>query len=226
LVSVIIPTLNEERYLQKCLTSLKKQEGHDNFEIIIVDGRSSDNTLKIAEKFTKNVMLSNIQNPGIQRNLGAEKAKGKILAFIDADTVASKNWLESIVKTFQDKRVVAVTGPLLPLEKIRMWRLYKFVNNLQKILTKINYPLFWGASCAFRTTAFWKVKGFDKTLLTSEDHDISLKIKKIGRVLFNEDVLAYTSHRRFLKNKREGISLYVKDIFDYFILKKIRKHTI
>jgi glycosyltransferase involved in cell wall biosynthesis len=223
---VVIPTLNEEQYLQKCLASLKNQEGHDNFEIIVVDGGSSDGTLKIAKKYTNNIMLSNIQSPGIQRNLGAKKAKGKILAFIDADTVASKNWLENIVKTFQDKGVVAVTGPLLPLEKIRRWHLYIFVNSLQRLLTKINYPLFWGASCAFRTTAFWRVKGFDKTLLTSEDHDMSLKIKKIGKVKFNENILAYTSHRKFLKNEQEAYFLYVKDIFDYFILKKMRKYII
>lgn len=223
---MIIPTLNEEHYVDRCLNSLKKQEGNCNFEIIIVDGGSSDYTIQIAKRYAKKIVISKKQRPSIQRNLGAKRAKGKILAFIDADTVASKLWLKNIAKTFQDESVVAVIGPLLPLEKIRRFYLYKFTNVLQKILIKVNYPLFWGASCAFRADAFWKVRGFDKTLLTSEDHDLSLKIKRVGKVVFNDDILAFTSHRRFLKDERKAFFVYVKDILEYFILRKIRAWVI
>ncbi|UCC33643.1 MAG: hypothetical protein JSW53_01155, partial [Candidatus Bathyarchaeota archaeon] len=125
-------------------------------------------------------------------------------------------------ETFQDQRIACVTGPLLPLERIRGSYLYKLTNTLQKILVRINYPLFWGASCAFRTDAFWKIKGFDEKLLTSEDHDISLRIRRIGKVVFDDSIRAYTSHRKFLENESKAFFLYIKDILEYFFLRKIR----
>lgn len=222
LVSVVIPTLNEGNYLERCLISLSKQEEHDNFEVIVVDGRSSDNTVKIAERYADKVIISRKKSPGVQRNLGAKMARGNILAFIDADTVASKYWLKSIVKTFRDRSIVCMTGPLFPLEKIKEAYLYKFTNILQKILIKINYPVIWGASCAFKTDAFRKIKGFDKKLLTSEDHDISLRIRKIGKVVFNDNMLVFTSHRRFLENGIKAFLFYIEDVLDYFFLRKIK----
>lgn len=224
LVSVIIPALNEEDYLEKCLVALKNQKGHEKFEIIVIDGGSSDNTVKIAKRHADKTVISKIKSPSTQRNLGAKIARGNILAFIDADTVASEYWMKNIVKAFQDQNIVGVTGPLFPLEKIKRSYLYNFTNFLEKILIKINYPLFWGASCAFRTDAFWKIKGFDKKLLTSEDHDISLRVRKLGKVAFDDNIVAFTSHRKFLENEREAFLLYMKDILEYFFLRKIRRY--
>ena len=224
MVSAIIPTLNEERYLERCLASLKNQKTCDNFEIIVVDGRSSDATVKIAKRYADKVVVSQERSPSIQRNLGAKMATGRFLAFIDADTVASESWLKGIVEAFQDQNVACVTGPLFSLERIKRPYLYSLTNILQKILVRINYPLFWGASCAFRTDAFWKIEGFDEKLLTSEDHDISLRIRRIGKAAFNDDISAFTSHRKFLENERKAFFFYLRDILEYFFLRKIRTH--
>lgn len=222
MVSTIIPTLNEEDYLERCLISLKNQEGCEDFEIIVVDGGSSDATVKIAEKYADKIVISLEKSPSIQRNLGANMATGSLLAFIDADTVASKFWLKGIVETFQDQSIACVTGPLFPLEKIKRPYLYSLTNALQKILVRINYPLFWGASCAFRTNAFWKIEGFDEKLLTSEDHDVSLRIRKIGKVVFDDNIRAFTSHRKFLENEEKAFFSYIKDILEYFFLRNMR----
>jgi glycosyltransferase involved in cell wall biosynthesis len=222
LVSTIVPTLNEEDYLERCLISLKNQEGCENFEIIVVDGGSSDATVKIAKRHADKIVTSLEKSPSIQRNLGAKMATGSLLAFIDADTVASKFWLKGIIETFQDQSIACVTGPLFPLEEIKGSYLYNLTNTLQKILVRINYPLFWGASCAFRTNAFWKIEGFDEKLLTSEDHDISLRIRKIGKVVFDDSIRAFTSHRKFLENESKAFFFYIKDILEYFFLRKIR----
>ncbi len=224
MVSTIIPTLNEEDYLERCLISLKNQEGCEDFEIIVVDGGSSDATVKIAEKYADKIVISLEKSPSIQRNLGANMATGSLLAFIDADTVASKFWLKGIVETFQDQSIACVTGPLFPLEKIKRPYLYSLTNALQKILVRINYPLFWGASCAFRTNAFWKIEGFDEKLLTSEDHDVSLRIRKIGKVVFDDNIRAFTSHRKFLENEEKAFFSYIKDILEYFFLRNMRAH--
>ena len=205
---------------------MKNQEGCDNFEIIVVDGGSSDATVKIAKRYADTIVISQERGPSMQRNLGARMATGSLLAFIDADTVASKFWLKCIVETLQDQSVACVTGPLFPLEKIKRPYLYHITNTLQKILVKINYPLFWGASCAFRTNAFWKIEGFDGKLLTSEDHDISLRIRKIGKVVFDDDILAFTSHRKFLENEKKAFFFYIKDILEYFFFRKIRTYRV
>lgn len=212
--------------MERCLASLKNQEACDDFEIIVVDGGSSDATVKIAKRYADKVVVSQERSPSIQRNLGAKMATGRFLAFIDADTVASESWLEGIVEAFQDQNVACVTGPLFPLERIKRPYLYSLTNILQKILVRINYPLFWGASCAFRTDAFWKIEGFDEKLLTSEDHDISLRIRRIGKVAFNDDISAFTSHRKFLENERKAFFFYIRDMLEYFFLRKIRtNHT-
>ncbi|MGD8506514.1 MAG: glycosyltransferase [Candidatus Bathyarchaeota archaeon] len=217
--------MNEERYLERCLASLKNQETCDNFEIIVVDGGSSDATVKIAKGYADKVVVSQERSPSVQRNLGAKMATGKFLAFIDADTVASESWLKGIVEAFQDQNVACVTGPLFPLERIKRPYLYSLTNILQKILVRINYPLFWGASCAFRTDAFWKIEGFDEKLLTSEDHDISLRIRRIGKAAFNDDISAFTSHRKFLEDERKAFLFYIRDILEYFFLRKMRTHN-
>lgn len=224
MVSTIIPTLNEEDYLERCLISLRKQKGSENSEIIVVDGGSSDATVEIAERYADKVVVSLEKSPSIQRNLGARMAAGSVLAFIDADTVASKSWLKGIIETFQNQDIACVTGPLFPLEKIKRPYLYSLTNALQKILVRVNYPLFWGASCAFRTEAFWKIAGFDEKLLTSEDHDISLRIRKIGEVAFDDRIRAFTSHRKFLDKEEKAFFSYVKDILGYFFLRNLRVH--
>lgn len=86
--TIIIPTYNEEKFLPKLLNDLTKQKERD-FEVIIVDGKSKDNTIKCAqhhrESLNLKVVSSKISNVSVQRNLGARKSKGKFLIFLDAD---------------------------------------------------------------------------------------------------------------------------------------------
>lgn len=97
-VSVIIPALNEEKYLPRCLESLSHQSRKEHFEIIVVDGGSIDRTAEIAEEYAHKVIVK--PSPvGVARNLGAKHAEGKILAFIDADTMACKSWTEEIARS-------------------------------------------------------------------------------------------------------------------------------
>ncbi len=204
------------------MVSLRKQEGNANSEIIVVDGGSSDKTISIARKYADKVVTSPEKSPSAQRNLGAKLALGKVLAFIDADTVASESWLQGIIETFRNQDIACVTGPLFPLEEIKRPYLYSLTNALQKVLVRVNYPLFWGASCAFRTEAFWKIEGFDEKLLTSEDHDISLRIRRIGEVAFDDRMRAFTSHRKFLDREEKAFFSYVTDILKYFFFRKLR----
>lgn len=104
-VSVVIPAYNEEKDIGRCLESLRKQS-FSNFEVIIVDDGSTDNTLEIAKKF-KNVKIlrGRHKGTGYSRNLGAKKAKGKILVFVDADMHFDRDYIRNLIKPIaKDKR--------------------------------------------------------------------------------------------------------------------------
>lgn len=220
-LSVIVPALNEEKYIERCLLSLSNQSFSKDYETIVVDGHSKDETIKIANKYADKVLKCKKRNSSAQRNRGAKFAEGKIIAFLDSDTVASPRWLENISRAFENNDVVAVTGPMYPMEKTKIKFMYKLMNGLQFLLIKINRPMFPGASCAFRKDVFENIGGFDECLETCEDHDISLKMRKFGKVKFLKGMIAFTSNRRF--NSKQKLqtqsSYYIKNTINYFLKK-------
>ena len=106
-VSIIIPTYNEEKDIEECIRTLLKQNYKDK-EIIVVDDGSSDRTVEIVKKFKKvKLIKGEHKGTGFSRNLGARKAKGKILVFVDADMAFPKNYLQLLVKPIiNDEKVI------------------------------------------------------------------------------------------------------------------------
>jgi glycosyltransferase involved in cell wall biosynthesis len=99
-ISVIIPVYNEEKDIAKCLSSLGEQNLKD-FEVILVDDGSTDQTLEIIKQEKKldlTVFKQNHKGPGAARNLAASKAKGEILVFVDADMTFEKNFLRLLIR--------------------------------------------------------------------------------------------------------------------------------
>lgn len=123
-ISVIICTYNRNEYLEKALNSLISQDfpPHE-FEIIVVDNNSTDNTKQAIDEVKKsspvkiNYVLEKRQGLSHARNRGIREASGRIVAFIDDDAVAEKNWLKEIVATFEDVNPVpgCVGGKVLPI---------------------------------------------------------------------------------------------------------------
>jgi hypothetical protein len=198
-VSVIIPTWNEEKYIPKCLRSLRRQMRNKPLEVIVVDGGSSDRTVEIAKKLADKVLVEPEKPVGAARNVGAEHASGTILAFIDADTMASQNWVDEIECTLEtNPRAVGVTGPTEPYEGSRLDNLaYQVATGwVQRLSLKLGLPHVAGFNCAYRRSEFWKAQGFDEHREISEDIMLSLRIRHQGPILFNPRMLAYTSLRR------------------------------
>lgn len=197
-VSVIVPTWNEGKYIGKCLSSLKQQSLKNSFEVIVVDGGSTDRTLDIAREHAHRVLLAPGKPVGAARNLGASMSKGDILAFIDADTIASKDWLKTSLESFDLNPVaVGVTGPTIPYEGSRLDEgMYEIARWAQRISLKLGFPHIAGFNCAYRKDAFWRAGGFDEDRELSEDVMLSLKIRNQGPLLFNDEMVAYTSLRR------------------------------
>jgi len=105
MISVVVPTYNEERNIEKCLKSLSEQTiPRESFEVIVVDGQSKDRTTEIAKKFAEKVIQQVSKGVGGARNDGVRIAEGNIIATTDADCEANNQWLETILEEFKEMK--------------------------------------------------------------------------------------------------------------------------
>jgi glycosyltransferase involved in cell wall biosynthesis len=109
-ISVIIPTYNSERTIEKCLISIVSQN-YPNLEVLIVDNGSRDRTISICKKFSVKIIESKQNIVGLSRQIGVEESTGDICAFIDSDVILpSKTWLSQMETHFYDKTPHAIAG--------------------------------------------------------------------------------------------------------------------
>lgn len=109
LISIIIPVYNSEKYLQRCIDSIKSQT-YNNIEILLIDDGSTDNSLQICkENALKDSRIEAIhkKNTGVSdtRNVGIAKSKGKYISFIDSDDYIEKNYIKKLYNAIIDKDV-------------------------------------------------------------------------------------------------------------------------
>lgn len=109
--SVVIPVLNGEDTLGDVLTGLAAQAPLDGgFEVVVVDGGSTDRTAEIAERSGATLLVEPKRGPGAARHLGQRAAQGEILCFLDADTFPTRRWVREMVAAFDDASVVLAGG--------------------------------------------------------------------------------------------------------------------
>lgn len=200
-ISVIIPTLNEEKYIKKTLLSLRNQDYEGKYEIIVADSCSKDKTVDIAKKYADKVVLVKKMSPGAGRNAGAKEAKGNILLFIDADTIAIPNLLKVVEKTFKNEKVTAAIPPMLPLEYGKHLITFILANEFGlKLLIKLKNPILPTVCLACKKNIFLRTGGFNENLKCVEDLEFSSRLKKYGgKIIFMKDTFVLASLRRFKK---------------------------
>jgi len=186
LISIIIPTKNEEKYLGDLLKSIKKQT-YKNYEILVGDYKSTDKTREIARKYGARVI--NIKKKGFAagRNGAFKYSKGQIIAFIDADFVLSKTVFEDAIKSFnEDPKLVCVQPFItlrmkaLPKRSIKKFKLYLKIQNIATELsfyTKFPLP----TTCVIcRRDAITKSGLFREDLDLLEDIDFHRRLRRYG----------------------------------------------
>lgn len=200
-ISVVIGVWNEEKFIRECLKSINNQTlSRKDYEIIVVDGGSTDRTVAIAKKYA-NVVLDSAYRPlGAARQAGLKKAKGRIVAFTDGDSMVPKDWLETIVRAFDNPEVVCAMGPVKCLEKdvplsIRM-AISAWVNSA-KFFALINMGGAIGPNFAVNKERFMSIGGFRKIQI--EDTDASFRLSKIGKLKYLDKIPVKSSVRRFKK---------------------------
>ncbi len=226
-ISVIIPSYNEEKYLNYPLNALHKQTFKD-FEIIVVDGNSSDKTRDIAKKHGARIIIEKRKGIGLARNTGAKKARGSILFFTNADTAPSPDVLNIYNELFKDNAVVAATGPMVPLEKTTHFIQfgYKFASvSLAKFSFKLGMPAMSGSNIAVRKASFEKAGGFNELLETYEDIDLIARVKRLGSVVYADDAVVATSTRRIEAwGVRKYILFNAGNVLRYNLSKRSKKN--
>lgn len=199
MISIIIITYNEEKYLPKLLKSIKGQT-YKNYEIIVADANSEDSTKKIARNYGCKVVKGGI--PGVGRNKGAQAAKGKFLLFLDADTLLDKRFLKNCVEQFEWQGLGALTCYLKPKESGVIYKLICNCGNMVLFLSQFLRP--YASGCAIMTTKKMHnaVGGFVEKPVLYEDHRYIRSISKIKKVRMLKNCKVTISMRRF---KAKGI---------------------
>ncbi len=218
--SVIVPALNEGKFIEKCLLSLSNQTvPRDRYEIIVSDSSSTDNTVEIAKSLADKVVICEKHSAGFGRNFGARHAKNDFFGFVDADTIVSHAWIEGGMEALQ--KGIAATGPVESIEKdsFRTKMFYSWWSMQSHLSVVIGQPIFPGFNIAVKKNAFWAVDGFSEKNFTCEDIDFSLKLKTLGKIVFSEKMLVETSSRRV---RETGLVQYVSNAWAHFLFNKSR----
>ncbi len=221
MLSIIIPTKNEEKYLPKLLDSIKTQSFTD-WEIIVADAGSTDRTIKIAKSYNCKIVKGGLPAKG--RNQGAKYSKGQNLLFIDSDIILPKNFLKNAIEEFE-KKTLDIAGTLqVPIPTMKKSKdleytfFYEIINTGMKLIQNSKKPAM--QVCMFvKREIHEKIKGFDETLIFGEDSEYARRAVKIGKfgILKSEKVMI--SPRRF---EKEGVILVLKNL--YFIIGIIFGH--
>lgn len=200
-ISVVIPTYNEENYIEKCLSSLTNQTlPRDKFEIIVVDGGSADRTVKIAEKYADKVLFQKSEGVGGARNDGVRESNSDIIATTDADIILPSDWLERILFNFSSRNIVGLFGPIKPIENRFKYRfLIGLFNDCVHFLAKTR--LFYatvGSNTAFRKDVFLRAGGYPE-VPAGDDYGVAFRLKKFGRIHYDPRLCVHFSMRRMEK---------------------------
>lgn len=189
LVSVIVPTRNEEKKISKFLNSVKNQT-YKNIEIIVVDGHSPDRTRDIAKKMGAKVVLETGKYRSLPnaRNIGISVAKGDIVGVFDADSEFEPTFFEEIVKKFKDKKVLGVAFKIDVIEDTFLEKIRKaFVLGSE---SQISSPQVTRKS--YRERKMW-----DPTLGFGEDRDYLRKLYALAKKKKLKIVVAKKALMRF-----------------------------
>lgn len=196
-VSVIIPTFNREEYISDTIQSVLDQTYKD-FEIIVVDDGSTDNTRKKLEQFNSKIKIIKQKNSerAVSRNNGVRNASGEYIAFLDSDDLWVKDKLEKQVEILDnDKNYILVYGKSLRInEKSQNIKFAKrqtegFTGNVFEKLLMRNFIV--SATPMVRRECFDLTQGFESKYIPYEDWEYWLRFSLLGKFFFLPKTLAY-----------------------------------
>jgi glycosyltransferase involved in cell wall biosynthesis len=201
-LSLVIPVFNEERHIKACLDSISTQTMQP-FEVIVVDNNCTDRTIEIASQYENvKIIKETRQGRGWARSAGFTATSGRIIGRIDADCQLNKDWVERVLKNFeQDPELAGVTGlgyteffPYLPWPKTTLWSraYYWYVHGSFRAVTM------WGSCMALRKDVWHAVSAyvFNDDTAFHEDQDVSMLMVARGQKIIQDNKLRVSSSER------------------------------
>jgi glucosyl-dolichyl phosphate glucuronosyltransferase len=203
IVSVVVCTYNRLDLLKKCLDSLVEQSvNKKNFEVLVIDNNSTDNTKKLTKKYVKkhnnfNYFLEKNQGLSYARNRGYKEAKGKYVAYIDDDAIADKKWVEEIILfTKRKSKINVFGGPYYrySINKFPNWFPKNYgihtLGNKEKIIN-ISNEFISGSNMIFKKKILEKLNGFNinlgmkgSSIGYGEETNILFRLNKVNEKIF------------------------------------------
>lgn len=196
-LSIIIPTLNEEDYLPRLLSSIKEQNITD-YEVIVSDAGSTDKTASIAKEAGARYILSNkIKHPSYQRNEGAKAAQGDILLFLDADSTLPAGFIKKALLEFEKRELKGASFYIRFNPNRCYYHIYSCVSNcLFRLKQFTKNPAALGAGILAQKKYHQAIKGFDLRVILAEDYDYASRLSRIGKFRIIKSVKLLYSARR------------------------------
>lgn len=206
MISVIIPTLNEEKLLGATLSQFTPRIiQRYSIEVIVSDGGSTDHTLDIARKYAHKI-VENVagekQTISLGRNLGAAAASGDVLFFLNADTLIADIdlFFERMIEKSRSTKIAALTCSVsvYPHEQREIDRWFHgFYNWFFSLMNAVGMGMGRGECHVIRKEAFERVHGYAPRIVAGEDYDMFRRLERIGRIAFIRELKVFESPRRY-----------------------------
>lgn len=233
-VSVVVGIRNEEKFIEECIESLLNLDyPRDSYEIIIVDGMSTDKTRDIVQKYPVKLLLNEKKNVAAARNLGVDNARGELVAFTDGDCKVDTQWLKTLVHEMQASPddVVCVGGPNLIFDtdpvfgRVVGYAQESFLgsggsaqsNNSTKKHYVSSLP---NCNAMYKKGAIKEVGGFDERFVVGQDGDLNYRISKKGNKFL------YIPNAKVLHHRRGTFKSFSVRMFKYgmWMAELFKKH--
>ena len=204
MLSIVIPTFNEEKSLPILLQSIRTQSFQD-YEIIVADNKSSDATRAIATQYGAKIVDGGL--PGKGRNCGAAAATGDLILFLDADVfLPHACFLENIISELQDKGYSIATCQIRPLSSRMVDLTMHQTYNLFMLFTAGFLPFAPGFCIIIERPIHNLIKGFDEAIQLGEDSDYVQRAGKIAKFGILNSQKIHVSVRRLDRDGRINIA--------------------
>lgn len=209
MISFIIPAKNEVKYIEGCLESIALQETKLDYEVLVVDSKSTDYTAQVVKQKYPHVKIIRAEKFGVvsARQAGFLNAKGNLLVFLDADVrLPDKFWLGKLMQIINQPKVVAISTHYkyyeikFYLKVIQMFGTYFFIYPwiflADKVFKKTSHMV--GGMMAIKKSALEKMGGFsDDTQFYGDEISLVKKLYPLGKIVVSPRLWVYTSGRRY-----------------------------